>query len=53
MDATKLRKLGWTPEVGVEEGIRRTVEWFAENRLWWRSLIDSAEMLYDDVEERG
>lgn len=53
VNATKLRNLGWIPEVGVEEGIRRTVAWFAENRLWWGGLVDSAEALYDDVEERG
>jgi NAD dependent epimerase/dehydratase len=23
------RLLGWTPEVGLEEGLRRTIEWFA------------------------
>ena len=24
--------LGWTPDVGIEEGIRRTVEWYMDNR---------------------
>jgi len=26
------RELGWRPEVGLDEGIRRTVEWFRVNR---------------------
>ena len=26
--------LGWTPKVGIEEGIRRTVDWYMENREW-------------------
>ena len=26
--------LGWTPEVGIEDGIRRTVAWYMENREW-------------------
>ena len=30
--------LNWTPEVDLEEGIRRTVEWYMENREWARSL---------------
>ena len=30
--------LGWTPAVGIEEGIRRTVEWYMANREWARSL---------------
>ena len=52
VDATKLRTLGWTPRVGVEEGIRRTVAWYAANRPWWAGLVESAEALYDDVEMR-
>lgn len=30
--------LGWTPAVGVEEGVRRTVEWYLANREWARNL---------------
>ena len=30
--------LGWTPEVGLEEGIRRTVDWHMENRSLARSI---------------
>ena len=30
--------LGWTPTVGIEEGIRRTVEWYMANREWARLL---------------
>ena len=30
--------LGWTPLVGIEEGIRRTVAWYMENREWAKSL---------------
>ena len=30
--------LGWTPTVGIEEGIRRTVQWYTANREWARAL---------------
>ena len=30
--------LGWTPTVGIGEGIRRTVEWYMANREWAREL---------------
>ena len=30
--------LNWTPEVGLEEGIQRTVKWYMENRGWARNL---------------
>ncbi len=32
------RKLGWKPKVGLEEGIRRTVQWYLENRKWLRKI---------------
>src|SRR4051794_24689319 len=28
--------LGWRPEVAFEEGMRRTAEWLAESRSWFR-----------------
>ena len=30
--------LDWTPAIGIEEGIRRTVEWYRANREWARNL---------------
>ena len=30
--------LGWAPTVGIQEGIRRTVEWYMENRDWASAL---------------
>lgn len=32
------RLLGWRPEVGIEEGLRRCVAWYQENRQLARSL---------------
>lgn len=34
------RELGWTPSVSVEEGMRRTVMWYLENRDWWEKIRD-------------
>ena len=28
LDSSRLRALGWRPSIGLEEGIRRTYEWF-------------------------
>ncbi len=35
MDTTKIqRELGWEPKVRFEEGLRKTVEWYIENKDW-------------------
>ncbi|WBU53463.1 dTDP-glucose 4,6-dehydratase [Paracoccus sp. SCSIO 75233] len=41
IDPTRIREeLGWRPSVTVEEGLRRTVEWYLDNEDWWRPLLD-------------
>jgi dTDP-glucose 4,6-dehydratase len=32
------RELGWEPEVGFDEGMRQTIEWYQANEAWWRPL---------------
>ena len=40
IDPTRIRnELGWRPSVTVEEGLRRTVEWYLANEDWWRPLL--------------
>jgi dTDP-glucose 4,6-dehydratase len=41
IDPTRIAtELGWRPSVTVEEGLRRTVEWYLANEAWWRPLLD-------------
>ena len=41
IDPTRIRtELGWRPSVTVEEGLRRTVQWYLDNEDWWRALQD-------------
>jgi dTDP-glucose 4,6-dehydratase len=43
IDPTRIREeLGWRPSVTVEEGLRKTVEWYLENEPWWRALQNRA-----------
>jgi dTDP-glucose 4,6-dehydratase len=43
LDSTKIRKqLGWDDEIGWEDGIAQTVQWYAEHREWWEPLRERA-----------
>ena len=40
IDASKIeRELGWQPSVTIEQGLRRTVEWYLDNEWWWRAIL--------------
>ena len=50
--------LGWVPEVSIQEGIRRTVAWYSENREWAKDLVlvsggENSELSYCSLEYRG
>jgi dTDP-glucose 4,6-dehydratase len=49
LSSDRTEGLGWRAEVGFEEGIRKTVEWYRENESWW-APIRSGE--YRDYYER-
>ncbi|MFB3853357.1 MAG: dTDP-glucose 4,6-dehydratase [Vicinamibacterales bacterium] len=38
LDTTKLRALGWQPEVAFEDGLAETVAWYSRNEWWWRPI---------------
>ena len=40
LDTTKLRSIGWAPEVPFEAGLAGTVDWYRENEWWWRPIKD-------------
>ena len=43
IDPKRIRdELGWRPSVTLDEGLRRTVRWYLDNRDWWQPLQDRA-----------
>lgn len=38
LDTTKLRALGWRPEIRFDEGLATTVAWYRDNEPWWRPI---------------
>ena len=43
IDGSKMkRELGWVPEQTFETGLRKTVQWYLENRSWWSRVLDGS-----------
>lgn len=43
IDASKLeQKLGWRPSESFESGLRKTVEWYLSERVWWERVLSGA-----------
>lgn len=41
IDASKIaRELGWQPQESFESGLRKTVQWYLENRTWWQNVLN-------------
>ena len=46
IDATKIqRELGWSPDESFESGMRKTVLWYLENRVWWERIFSGSYAL--------
>jgi len=43
IDASKVEKeLGWKPKETFESGIRKTVQWYLNNKPWWSRVLDGS-----------
>ncbi|MGE4272454.1 MAG: dTDP-glucose 4,6-dehydratase [Desulfitobacterium sp.] len=54
IDPTKIyHELGWQPTTKFEEGIKKTIQWYLENRSWWENILSGEyqnyyEKMYDN-----
>ena len=40
LDTTKVRALGWNPQIDFADGLEQTVDWYRNNEWWWRPIKD-------------
>lgn len=46
IDASKIeRDLGWVPEETFESGMRKTVQWYLDNKDWWQRVLNGEYQL--------
>ena len=47
IDPTKIHnELGWLPETKFEDGIKKTIQWYINNRGWWETIISGEYQHY-------
>lgn len=47
IDPNKIhRELGWLPETKFEYGIKKTIRWYIDNKLWWENIINGEYRSY-------
>lgn len=40
------RELGWLPQTRFEDGIRKTVQWYLDNKPWWENIVNGEYQTY-------
>ncbi len=49
IDATKIKhELGWMPQTKFDTGIQSTIQWYIDNEVWWRNVLDGTYRAYYD-----
>jgi len=39
IDASKIkRELGWQPKESFDSGIKKTIQWYLKNKIWWQNI---------------
>lgn len=47
IDPTKIKtELGWEPTTLFDEGIKKTINWYLDNREWWENIISGEYKKY-------
>ena len=36
------RELGWRPETSFDEGLKKTIQWYLDNRSWLEHIVDGS-----------
>lgn len=47
IDPTKIHgELGWLPQTKFADGIKKTIDWYLENRDWWENIVNGEYQQY-------
>lgn len=47
IDPTKIHnELGWLPQTKFDDGIKKTIDWYLQNKPWWENIISGEYQSY-------
>ena len=46
LDDLLQNELGWEPEYTFDTGIKKTIEWYLNNKDWWEHIINGEYQAY-------
>ncbi|WMT50644.1 MAG: dTDP-glucose 4,6-dehydratase [Ferroplasma sp.] len=44
MDSSKVMKLGFKPKIDIDNGLKKTINWYENNREWWSGYLDNIDL---------
>ena len=44
LDSSKLNALGFKPEVDINEGLNKTIDWYKNNKSWWENYLNNIDL---------
>jgi len=54
IDPSKMNKeLGWLPATSFDDGIKLTIKWYLENRIWWENILAGEYQNYYEKMYKG
>lgn len=54
IDPTKIHtELGWLPATKFEDGIKKTIQWYLDNKTWWQNIINGEYKNYYERHYKG
>lgn len=49
IDPAKIhRELGWLPQTKFDDGIKKTIDWYLDNKQWWQNILSGEYQNYFD-----
>ena len=50
LDNSKIEKeLAWRPEIEFADGLKKTIDWYGNNRRWWKEIISGQYRQFYDL----